>query len=374
MMVAFWPGWYAPNLVLRWAVLLVGLPFVVAVRMTALHWIGLAFLGYAALSLLCTPFPLDGCYELGILAIVAGSFCLGSSLERCDLVFVGAALGLVPSLIVAVMQWIGRGKCFESTDAICGAFTTWYEAHAVLQLTPEPSGLFVNANLMGEASSLVFVGAIAGLRGGRADRWVMVLATASALCLILSHHRTSMIALATAGMTWGAEKRFHKEKQLWLAALCAPLLLLFLCGIIFFTDIPTVHERIGIWRSTVSGLTFFGHGAGSFRNLIPLYFLSESEGGLDYAHNDLLQLAFNYGIAALLPAALFGLLIISSTSPMRYVLLVFGIQSLAEFPLYMPVTGFLAALAAGHCSRDWAYCGWRDVLRGGTLFGRFSRI
>ena len=354
VIAAFVPGWHAPGLVLRWAVLLIGLPALVSVRATALHWFGFAFLAYAALSLIWTLFPLDGCYELGVFALLAGGFCLGSCLNDggrgIHLVFLAAALGLAPSLVIGVMQWYG--------------------ANPVLQLTPNPSGLFVNANLMGEASALTICGLIVTAKdwnGPPLKGCGMVALIFSSAALLLSHHRTSMIALAIAGMTWLiGNRRFALALMISAAAALAFLL----------DGLKTGHslfERLAIWRATASGLTWLGHGAGSFRGLIPLYFLSESEGGLDYAHNDLLQLAFDYGIVAIVPAAIFAVLALRSTSPMRYVLIVFGIQSLAEFPLYMPATGFLAALAAGHCSRGWPRCGWRDVLGGTALFGRLSR-
>jgi O-Antigen ligase len=376
-MVAFVLGWHAPGLVLRWALLIVGLPMIVCVRATALHWLGLAFLAYAGLSLLWTPFPLDGCYELGIVALLGGSFCLGSCLERVHVVFVGAALGLVPSLIVGVMQWYG--------------------ANPVLQLTPNPSGLFVNANIWGETASLALIGIASSssacfrtasdIRSTAtvviptlASQCIVLIAMViSAVSLLLSHHRTSMIALGIVGMIWlmnwlATSGHLHWSR-LTRSVIVAAVFVAILSSVIFafLIQLPilgSVTERIAIWHATLDGLTFLGHGAGSFRGLIPLYFFSKSEGALDYAHNDLLQLAFEYGIAALVPAAIFALLALRSASTMRYVLIVFGIQSLAEFPLYMPATGFLAALAAGHCSRCWPRCGWRDVLGRAALFGR----
>lgn len=346
---AYWPGTYAPALVPKWAVLLVGLPLVVPhgeSSATALQKAFLVFIAYAVLSLLWAPFRLDGIYELGIFALLAGSFLLGNCLERCDLVFIGAGCGLVPSLIVGMMQWFG--------------------ASPVLELTPNPAGLFVNANLMGEASALV----IAGLLGSGNGLWACLLAVVPVTCLALSHHRTSIIALAIAGMIFAMQA--SKKRRLWIIGLMVFLsILIGLMG--YGTSLPqSFEERIQIWHGTLAGLTLLGHGAGSFRGLIWLYFLSKSEGGLDYAHNDLLQLGFEYGAAALIPAACFAILALRSVSPMRYVLIVFGIQSSLEFPLYMPVTGFLAAFVAGHCAREWPSYGWRDVLRGMALFDRLA--
>lgn len=363
VMVAYWPGTYAPALTLRWAVLLVGLPLLApssTARATALHWLGFSFLAYAALSLLWTPFPLDGIYELGIFALLAGGFLLGGGLDRCGVVFGGAAIGLVPSVIVGLMQWSG--------------------AQPVMQLSVSPSGLFVNANLMGEAAALVLVGAIAarkplsgtGLWPRLEAAGMIFIVSVTALALLLSHHRTSMIALAIAGMIYVMKNWLRGFSKLVLLGIGITAVLSCMGAILLSitTDSGSFSERLDIWRAVLGVLSVFGHGAGSFQGLFPLYFMSKAEGNTDYAHNDLLQLGFEYGITALIPALVFVVLVLRSASPMRYVLIVFGIQSCAEFPLYMPATGFLVALVAGHCGREWRVYRPDDVLGGRTLFGR----
>lgn len=127
----------------------------------------------------------------------------------------------------------------------------------------------------------------------------------------------------------------------------------------------SVGERLQIWEATISGFTWFGHGAGSFRGLFPLYAPNIDTMVLwpQHAHNDLLELIFEYGVFAAIPVAI-AILCLFSRSPLRYVVLVFLVEGCFEFPLFMPATGFLSALCVGHCLREW------DRARFAQLYGR----
>jgi hypothetical protein len=409
-MVAFWPGMLGAGLTPRWAVLWVGLPILaVPPRMTAIGWVGASFLAFAVLSLAWSPFPFDGVYELAVFGAGALAFCLGSNLERLGHVFYGAALGLLPSSTIAVIQWF-HGPIAD-----------------ILQLTPHPSGLFVNANMMAEASALVVCGLIATHRHFTLCRYAAVFASlpvlppmrhsqiadhaaerqksafrvlaakpiftasssvisavavaASLPALIFPMQRASMIALAIVGMISIALIAIKRHAWKWHGASVGPMITLCatgLCTILFIAlSKPTgsLSERFDIWRATLSGLTPFGHGSGSFEGLFPIY-SNDLLNGLYlrplYAHNDLLHLAFEYGMFSLIPAAMAALLLARSVSPLRCVLAVFVIVGLFGFPLFMPATLFLASIVAGHLSREWPELRWAELYRGILRYRRLG--
>lgn len=330
-------------------------------------------LAIPCLSLLWDQFPNDGYLSLASLATIGMSFVLGSYFTRLDTIFRAAACGIGLNSLIAIAQW--------------------YRFEPVIQLCCRPSGLFLNGNILAETAALV----LAGLLATRPDRCRNTLKTTALVCglllsLLLPMHRGSMIALAVAGMTWlmgslSSARRF-------IVACSGMLLFMLLISVWWLNTMPaasgviglipdwgnglsallslltlpaSVSERFEIWSATISGFTWFGHGAGSFRGLFPLYASPVDTMLLwpQHTHNDLLELIFEYGVFAAIPVAI-AILCLLSRSPMRYVVLVFLVEGCFEFPLFMPATGFLAALCVGHCLREW------DRARFAQLFGRMD--
>ena len=83
-----------------------------------------------------------------------------------------------------------------------------------------------------------------------------------------------------------------------------------------------------------------GNGAGSFAAMFP---------AVEFAHNDPLQLYFEYGVPGLL-VAFFVLAQVTQAGPRapRAALCVIFVEGLFSMPFQLPASGFLAALLAGH--------------------------
>jgi hypothetical protein len=105
--------------------------------------------------------------------------------------------------------------------------------------------------------------------------------------------------------------------------------------------------------------SFFGQGLGSFYHLYSWF---------EHAHNDLLQVTYETGfLGILLFLGFMAYCLWSGPLPERLVLLAFLVEGLFDFPLYMPSTSFLAALAAGSILRS------RDPVRLDQLVGKLRR-
>jgi hypothetical protein len=117
-------------------------------------------------------------------------------------------------------------------------------------------------------------------------------------------------------------------------------------------------------------MNWFGHGIGSFYIDFPFF----QEGGFarrfDHAHNDLLELGYEFGVLALLPVVLW-LFAVAHYSPISAVLAVFAVEGCFGFPLFLPVTGALGAISAGHLCGTWErvrsrQLAWQRGIRTGT--------
>jgi len=126
--------------------------------------------------------------------------------------------------------------------------------------------------------------------------------------------------------------------------------------------------RLQIWKVTWLNLSLLGHGAGSFEGLI---FMSSPTNLLhpEYAHNDFLQLAFEFGLGAAIPVGILLLALRQVSSPEWPILATALFMATFSFPLYMPVTAFIAALCTGRLVSDLGVSWYRrgDRRRGFVL-------
>jgi hypothetical protein len=284
----------------------------------------------------------------GLIVYITFLLTLWIPLTNPRLMFRAAAFGLGPSSVISIIQALG------------------YEP--VAHLTPHISGLFLNGNMMAEASALVITGCLIYRLCGCA---ILTLPA-----LMLPFHRGSMIALAIACIVRLNLRLTYKFALLSLMGFAALAMWRELHVTGYWQShvsepglIGSVQERLDIWQAAISGLTWSGHGVGSFRALFPLY------GGpiTDtmairpfFAHNDFLQLTFELGIFSVIPIALIIAPVLSS-SPLKYVVLVFIVEAMFEFPLHMPATLFVSALCIGSIYREWLVSRIH-ILHGGVEF------
>jgi len=213
-----------------------------------------------------------------------------------------------------------------------------------------PAGLYVNSVQQGTVLALIVV----ALVSERMWLWALPLLPGLVLC----GSRGALLALAVGLL--GCYVR-----RLWVFGLVA------VAGALCFLlpeYMPQPYSdvmRMVIWKAAWQSLTLFGWGPGVFFTIM----LPNGTGGAfypEYAHNDALQLVFEYGIGAAIPFAIFAFALSRTKAREWPVVLAFVAAGCYSMPLYMPITSFLALVAVGRVLRDYALV--RDV---GSDRGRY---
>ena len=322
--LAYVPGYTGAFIPTQWVVLSCLLPLALwrEGRMTPLHWLGATFLAYAFASYFWSVDQYDAVWGLWLLSIVALAFWLGSTQANLRQLYIGLAIGLTVSSIVAVLQFYGIRPVLGGTGI-------------------RSSGLLFSPVALGSSCALVLV----GLASERL--WWLIPGLVPGLALSQSR---GAIAVTVLGLVAVFFRRPHI------------LLLIALAFALVATSIPFESDfiRVQIWRVAFNDLTLFGHGPGSFLNV--LFLTNKSLVHPEYVHNDLLQLGYEYGGASLLVFAI-GAVALSRTDALDWpVLVAFCALGLFSFPLYTPIPAFLGACVAGRLAREWDSCRSRSVL------------
>jgi hypothetical protein len=288
-------------------------------KITQEHWIGQAFWIYAAASIGWSISWTDSIEGLWTVSIWAGSFWLGSTLESLQDLWKGLAIGLTANVIVQIAQVAGMDPVLVRSGN---------------------AGLLYNPNLLAAAIALVVVGLVT------VKAWWYVPALLPGLWL--THSRGGAVILAA-----GLAARYLN----WATV---PVLVAISGGIFLWHPDQSSAFRITIWQIAWQHLTWFGLGAGTF---VDVLYMTPEQGWihLEFAHNDYLQLAFEYGLGAALPLGLLVFCLTRTTSPSWPVMVGFAVSGLFYFPLYTELTAFIGCAVAGLIVRDWAvyvdYCG-----------------
>ena len=314
------PGITGAYIATQWPVLAVVLSFGLlrSGPLTEFHLAGLAFIAYAVFHMQFTPAPYASVFGLWLIVIMGLSVWFGTTITNVRGLYAGLAVGGAVSSALAILQYFG-------VDTIATASTN-------------PAGLYVNSVQQGTVLALVAV----ALASERMWLWALPLAPG----IFLAHSRGAWIALA-AGLLACYLRR------LWVfGVLAAGGVLVFY----FLPLSPTDAERMFIWRTAADGLTLFGWGPGIF------YTIALPRGGAfslypEYAHNDALQLVFEYGLGALLPFSIFSYALWRTDVKEWPVILAFVVAGLYSMPLFMPITSFLAFVAVGRILRDYGLAG-----------------
>lgn len=319
------PGVTGALIATQWPVLSILLPFALwrSGPVTALHYVGLLFIGYATVRLWSTPIFADGVFGLWLVYIMCLSFWLGSTLDNLRSLYAGLAVGASVSSLIAVFQEFGYS--------------------VVPYVSDNPAGLYVNNVVQGIVLALVVV----ALVSERMWLWVPLLLPG----LFLSHSRGAWIALAVGLLA-------VYVRRAWVFAILG------IAGVFLLTRAlgPSDMLRLFIWDKTTDMLTWWGWGPGSFfswqlrydsNNIYP-----------EYAHNDALQLVFEYGIAAALPMVCIAYALSRTTEREWPVIVAFVAAGCYSMPLWVPLASFLACVAAGRIAGGGALV-WSDGDRGG---------
>lgn len=333
---AYVPGWSGAAIPTTYPVLMIVLSTIILFyevpKITVNHLWGTLFLAYGALSLFWTINFNIGFYNyLHQFLLLGLIFMFGSMIDDLKPLFKGLAIGLGVSALVAIGQWGFN-------------FNLIFANHTKI------AGLFVNSNVLCEISVIMLV----ALLVLKLYWWIPVTLPG----IVLVHSRAAILALLITGFWY-----IYKHYRWWLRVLI-PLAIV--CLYLFYRDrfnLTSLSERISVWADTFRGLTLFGHGAGSYELMYPKFAVDvdTSVARPRYAHNDFLHLVYELGIGVLLIIPL-----IINTMRIRrdetLILWSFGIISLVAFPLYSPMSAFIAVVVAGWLS-NYYVTDWRDSYR-----------
>lgn len=296
--------------------------FFVRIRMTPIHWLGVVFLTYAAVSFLWTPVLVEGLEGWAELLILACAFCLGAEAKNLKLFYIAVALGVTVSAVIALFQING--------------------IEIVEEVAP-PSGLFANKNMMGEAATVALIGVVAS------GAWMFAIGPLVAL------------GLSTC---WGAAFGALSALTLWIAsksvlAAVALVLAVVAVGLVSLekdsTKRDTLIIRGRVWADAIENLKWFGHGVGSYWVATPQHAPRQEAMNIRHwhTHNDALEMVFDFGVGAGVLFVIVALCLMAGEVE-RYVLAGLIGTGMFGFPLFTAATAFIGAVVAGRAARRWS--------------------
>lgn len=330
IMVAFWPGLLSAGTAPRWSLLAVGIPLLARLDRVIFSWrlgaLLLGGIGYCLVGLWINGFPLNGDYDFFHLLILAGVIVAAAGIDDIEPVLIGATLGVSVSALLATVQTMGWSP--------------------VYQFSP-PAGLFINRDILAETAAPLFVWTLLSKR-----YW---LAICPALPLMLCQSRAAILMVGV-GLLWTARR--SSQRAIFALAVVVVLVV----GMLSMTPdkMTTAVDRLGAWQATVSGITLFGHGIGSFSIAYPFW---------QFSHSDVLQSFYELGIGALPFIALAGLLVWGNDHvPERGAFAAILAGVMVSWPLHLPAAGFLAGLLLGYLGRCWSLVRGTEHVRRGVAY------
>ena len=332
--VAYIPGIVGASISTGWLFLLIICPILLFYCEIRLSW-GFAFTCYAALSLVWTEILNIAWFHLLQLMVLGLVFVIGQNIKDLTAIFKGLALGLGVSAVVCLFQWYGFNSVYSLSNA--------------------PAGLFINPNIFSEVSAIILVSLVVL----KLYWWIPVTLPG----LIIVHSRAAYVGLGV-GLFFAVWK-YNRYYAMILVGL------ILVIGAFGNFNLASVKERFDLWADTIQGFKFFGNGVGSYEALFPYYatHIDTELARPRYAHNDLLQIMFEFGIGSILfLMALFN--VFKTRKPEVVIILTIGAISLFTYPFHIPVPAFIAFLVAGFITGNHATDGVVWNTRGLGLFKR----
>lgn len=330
---AYWPGISGAATSPRWALAAFVLPlwlmFAGRLKVTVAHLIGALFVAWALATYAWSASPLDTLGAGWKLIVLAAAFCLGGQFETMRPVYVGAAVGLGASALIAAL-------------ALSGV--------AVLPDHPQASaGLFVNPLFFGEACALVFAALLL-----ERSWWLLAVIPG----LMLTAERGSILAAGVALLL-----ALWPRGRVMVGAVV--LVISMAVGVITLSPnrIQTATDRIAAWSAVAPVTTQIGTGLGSYWEAAPQPIAGTR---LEHPHNEFIEATFEAGwIGAGLLAAFFAVVLFAGPLDAEaLVLIALLTEAMVAFPFHEPFTAALGLLCAGHRARH------LHGLRDATVDGR----
>lgn len=276
--------------------------------------LGVLFICYALVSTLWAPNPGTSVLGMWYILVWALAFWLGTTLRDLSRLWEGLAYGAVVSSLVAMFQALG-----------------W---HGVLTMPDQVAGLYFNSTLLGAVCALTLVMCLCHRMW-----WPIPFLLGGAL---LSESRGAIFVLGV-----GIAARLH-----WLLALA-----LALAGFAFISHSTSNSDlqRLEIWGVALHNLSMWGWGPDSFNDIFAMLprrpWMTLSLYHLEFAHNDYLQLAFEFGIGATLLLVPFATSLTRTSRVDWPIFVAWSTLALFYFPLYAPLLAFIGCVCAGHLLR-----------------------
>ena len=331
--LVFWPGISGGATTPRWALLSCVTPIVLLFRptpWTTAHVVGLVFVLWCGITLLWTPnlaFGLNAYWQIILMAVV---FALGSSTVTLRPVLIALGIGFGLNSALVLMQGL------------------YWDPFKYLVTPGNPSivGTYINGNLLAECAALTFIGCTAhrlwwtlpGLVPSIIQPWTN------------GTPRAPLLALGAALVVY-----VWRWRPLWAVHLGTLGIGIGLVVIGGQGHNDSLGQRLSMWQDTIHGLTFWGHGIGSFYLTFPEYadhfntLVSRPEN----AHNDYLEYIYELGVGSVLLVYLVGIGLRTTRQAELYMLVGALVLSALGFPLHMPVGQFMAALILGAACSTW---------------------
>lgn len=245
----------------------------------------------------------------------------------------GALYVAAPSLSIRAVYW---GFCVGVSLSLPAIILQVLAYWPFPEASSGPTGLFLNKNYLAEA------GLAALILAWHLRAWFLM--PALMVCFIAPMSRGAIIAFIVVVCIW-----------LWprMRSAAIAVVLLSIGGLSWYIralPMPTLDHRLAIWRDTIDGLTLFGHGIGSFRTLYP-YFASRTDTYVsrpEFAHNEYLHLAFEHGIFSIVFIPFIWIALKRARETERLLLVAILVMAFFSFPLHLPTTAFIFAIAAGY--------------------------
>lgn len=315
--ICFVSGYTGVTIPTQWVLLSCVLPFSLwkDAKLNSFHWLWVAFVAYSCIAILWSVSTTDAVFGVWRAVIWALAFWYGTVAISLTPLWKGLAVGLSISTIFAFAQALGY--------------------HPILGGEAQTAGLLYNNTVAGASIGLVLI----ALTCDRLWHYMPMLIAG----LALTQSRGGVLIVAVALIS----KYLH-----WIFALA---LLILGASYFAYQEIPTDSWRLQIWGYAIRGITFFGWGPDAFNSvyyIIRNADLHPSFGHPEFVHNDILQLWFEFGIAAICPIAA---LAYAGTKTDRHywpVAIGYGALSLFYFPLYTPVPAFIGCVVAGYLCRS----------------------
>lgn len=346
--VSYVPGLPSNAYVGRWSVVLVGaalLLWTVRLEPGRAHRMGAALLIWAMWASAWTVSIWEHAYGLLHLVSMAAVFCVAHAYRGpTDPIWRALALGVTVSAGFSIAQAIGYQPVWSL-------------------LTIGSTGLYLTKNMAADAAVLALIGA-AGLVVRQGWRSAAYLLPGPAVTFYLVHSRAAALALyvavlAAVMITARPRARFLLAYT-WVAITGA-------AAWAAWDHLGAFNDRWSIWTLVARNINLWGDGLESLAVAAP---------HIEYAHNEVIQFAFELGAPSLL---LWGVAAHALTGQRahthvteRAALLALLASSMFWFTLHTPLGAYMAALLAGYLSgcRDRA---GRAQLPGGAEGGASPR-